>query len=217
MTLKKAIMVGLVCAVLTTLGATAYAGWGGCCGFFFFGSVDTELTVKGGSSGDAFVTWTITPKEYEFLCINPANNTASTTVMLRELTLSTLEPVDQDTGRKGKPKTVTGTIGTAVLGDDDNDCVNPNWHAQNGEFCAPGDGCIGEDLNEDGVPDEMDTVFVRLFDATAEIITIDPKTGTKSEFLATYTGCSLNGNFSAQLLPPEGTMYENCEEDIVKK
>jgi hypothetical protein len=209
MSLKKVIMIGLVCAVLVSLGAVAYAGWGGCCGFFYYGSIETELTVQGGSSGDAFVLWMITPKEVEVLCANPAYNDASLTVVLRQVPISTMEEIPQDdqgTGRNGK-LTVSGSVDTAGLVDD-GDCINPNWHALN-----------GEDLNNDGEPDEPDTVVVRVFDATAEIKVLDPKKGTTTEFRATYTDCILDSMYGADNLPPddEQVMYTCASETTERK
>jgi hypothetical protein len=202
MTLKRAGIVAV--AGLGIAVGVAQAGWFFQSGrWYYTPDIGSEFTItRLPNNKDAQAIWTLETGTYGFACINPAGNEASETVMVRKVMFSGVDNIPRDEIKKQKGKAFVDThIDTSSLGLDE-DCVNPNWHAQN---CGPED-VAAERCTE--VDPKGDTVLVYEFTGTFAAKTCSSETSCVTLAQETYH-CALPPGTSPLNLPdtPEEKEY----------
>jgi hypothetical protein len=194
MTLKKSMMIGLFC-VFVAMQGTSHAWWGGCCGFLWYGSLNGAVTITGGDSNDLYVKWEILddyPIHYGVKCLNHGGNLASDVVVYRYVSLEAGKVISgsEKNTKRGKQRDYSTTIKTAGKLASDEDCINPQWEAQDGE---PGD-LLGDTL----------LVFEAVVKISGHLIDDGGNIGEDAVF-EEILHCTLPPEYDLDNYPPTGT------------
>jgi hypothetical protein len=198
---KRTVTIGIVGVMLAaTHGGDAQAHYYMAGGYPIYhtlaSGILTLASVPNPTTHPAAAVRTALIEEYQFLCLNPAGNQASTTVMLRNVTFSVSQDVAEGNWNKKKGTVTLGAVdfdlGSLTL--DSNDCVNPNWIPQ------------------------PDTLLVTKLQLTIEALLCDDEGVNCSDLHSkTIYHCFLEGGYHADFpggtgLPPSGTQY-TCPAD----
>ena len=176
-------------ALVAMAAAVVEAGWFCTNGRWYYtpniGSSITISALPNTTAQPATAVFSAEATRWGVACLNPANNQASETVVIRDVTVQSVANFTTPVGKKNKGKvTVTTDVNTDALAKNEY-CVNPNWNAQPA------------------------TVIVYDFVGTINIYSCD-KDGTNCTGLQATNvyNCTLPGSYSPLNLPPANTPYD---------
>lgn len=186
---KLALTLGGLALVAAT-AAVVEAGWFCAGGKWYYtpdiGSSITISALPNTTAQPATAVFSVHATRWGLACLNPANNMASETVVIRDVTVSSVANFTTPVGKKEKGKvTVTTDVNTDNLARNAY-CVNPNWNAQ------------------------ADSVLVYDFVGEINVYSCDKDNPTSCTTLQATNlySCTLRGSYGPLNLPPANTPYD---------
>ena len=191
---KRTFAVGIVGVVLAaTFGGDALAHYywvGGIPVYHSLGSTEATISpVPNPAAHPAKAVRTALIEEYQFLCLNPAGNQSSLSVMLRSTSATTSQDLTQGNWNKQKG---TVTLPAVTFNIDflarAEDCINPQWIPQ------------------------PQTLLVTKLQMILETLLCDDAGNCVDPETKVIYHCTLEGGYDSLHLPPAGTLY-TCPAD----